>query len=189
MGSDLKALAREAGMLAVSRIVAATGGGNGDGSGSAGAEAEAGAGDPTNGSRSGGTDVSDANADAPDAAAAAAAAAAASNAVALAGAAVTMADFLLAAKTVQPTAKREGFAVVPNVTWSDVGALAEVHTRPLHIPSQSAARPDHTTEGCEPPRVVNGRGAPKRRICLSFPTAPVTPFTHVRPSDIPTHRR
>jgi ribosome biogenesis ATPase len=27
---------------------------------------------------------------------------------------------------VQPTAKREGFAVIPDITWSDVGALAEV---------------------------------------------------------------
>lgn len=39
---------------------------------------------------------------------------------------VEMNDLLIAAKNVQPTAKREGFAVVPNVTWSDVGALAEV---------------------------------------------------------------
>ena len=40
--------------------------------------------------------------------------------------AVTMADFRTALGTVQPCAKREGFAVVPNVTWDDVGALVEV---------------------------------------------------------------
>ena len=39
---------------------------------------------------------------------------------------VCLADFMQAAKSVQPSAKREGFAVVPDVTWKDVGALAEV---------------------------------------------------------------
>jgi ribosome biogenesis ATPase len=39
---------------------------------------------------------------------------------------VTMSDFQGACKSIQPSAKREGFAVVPDVTWSDVGALAEV---------------------------------------------------------------
>ena len=29
-------------------------------------------------------------------------------------------------RQVQPSAKREGFATVPGVTWSDVGALASV---------------------------------------------------------------
>ena len=29
-------------------------------------------------------------------------------------------------KTVQPSAKREGFATVPNTTWADVGALEDV---------------------------------------------------------------
>ena len=41
---------------------------------------------------------------------------------------VCMDDFLDAAKRVQPSAKTEGFAVVPNVTWNDVGALAEVNS-------------------------------------------------------------
>ncbi|KNC85410.1 hypothetical protein SARC_02409 [Sphaeroforma arctica JP610] len=40
--------------------------------------------------------------------------------------AVTMADFELAVKQVQPSAKREGFATVPDVTWADVGALDDV---------------------------------------------------------------
>ncbi|CCM04672.1 uncharacterized protein FIBRA_06858 [Fibroporia radiculosa] len=36
---------------------------------------------------------------------------------------ITFADFTLALKQVQPSAKREGFATVPDVTWTDVGAL------------------------------------------------------------------
>jgi ribosome biogenesis ATPase len=36
---------------------------------------------------------------------------------------ITHSDFSIASKKVQPTAKREGFATVPETTWSDVGAL------------------------------------------------------------------
>ncbi|KZT73524.1 ribosome biogenesis ATPase RIX7 [Daedalea quercina L-15889] len=36
---------------------------------------------------------------------------------------ITSADFHAALKHVQPSAKREGFATVPDVTWADVGAL------------------------------------------------------------------
>lgn len=39
---------------------------------------------------------------------------------------VTMEDFLAAVKKVQPSSKREGFAAIPDVTWGDVGALADV---------------------------------------------------------------
>ena len=37
-------------------------------------------------------------------------------------------DWLLKAalKIVQPSAKREGFATVPGVSWADVGALADI---------------------------------------------------------------
>jgi ribosome biogenesis ATPase len=35
-------------------------------------------------------------------------------------------DFEMAISKVQPSAKREGFAVVPNVTWDDIGALSQV---------------------------------------------------------------
>lgn len=35
-------------------------------------------------------------------------------------------DFLKALPTIQPTAKREGFATVPDVTWANVGALEKV---------------------------------------------------------------
>lgn len=36
---------------------------------------------------------------------------------------ITFADFTIALTQVQPSAKREGFATVPDVTWSDIGAL------------------------------------------------------------------
>jgi len=36
---------------------------------------------------------------------------------------ITAADFKLALKEIQPSAQREGFATVPDVTWSDIGAL------------------------------------------------------------------
>lgn len=39
---------------------------------------------------------------------------------------ITMQDFLTALPKVQPSAKREGFATVPDVTWADIGALDEV---------------------------------------------------------------
>ena len=39
---------------------------------------------------------------------------------------IDMADFDDALKIVQPSAKREGFATVPDVTWDDIGALNEV---------------------------------------------------------------
>lgn len=41
-------------------------------------------------------------------------------------------DFELALKIVQPSAKREGFATVPDVTWADVGALGQVRDE-LHM--------------------------------------------------------
>jgi len=36
---------------------------------------------------------------------------------------ITSSDFTLALKQVQPSSKREGFATVPDVTWTDIGAL------------------------------------------------------------------
>lgn len=39
---------------------------------------------------------------------------------------IEMSDFEKASKSIQPSAKREGFATPPDVTWSDVGALSEV---------------------------------------------------------------
>jgi ribosome biogenesis ATPase len=36
---------------------------------------------------------------------------------------ITLADFLHALKHVQPSAQREGFGTVPDVTWADISAL------------------------------------------------------------------
>ncbi|CAF0726991.1 unnamed protein product [Adineta steineri] len=39
---------------------------------------------------------------------------------------ITMDDFRIALKSVQPSSKREGFATVPDVTFDDIGALKDV---------------------------------------------------------------
>ena len=44
----------------------------------------------------------------------------------LSGLAITAADFDAAVARVQPSVRREGFATTPDVTWADVGSLAEV---------------------------------------------------------------
>jgi ribosome biogenesis ATPase len=44
----------------------------------------------------------------------------------LAPLAITYEDFLTALPTIQPTAKREGFATVPDVSWENVGALSNI---------------------------------------------------------------
>lgn len=44
----------------------------------------------------------------------------------LAPCAITQLDFQAAVKKVQPSVRREGFATTPDVTWGDVGSLAEV---------------------------------------------------------------
>lgn len=61
----------------------------------------------------------------------------------LANLAILMSDFQASLASIQPSAKREGFATVPDVTWEDVGALQDireeltmailVNTRLLHI--------------------------------------------------------
>jgi ribosome biogenesis ATPase len=55
---------------------------------------------------------------------------------------VTMSDFIQASKTVQPSAKREGFAVVPDVTWNDVGALTEIREELFHNILEPIAHPE-----------------------------------------------
>ncbi|CAN3356715.1 ribosome biogenesis ATPase Rix7p [Diutina catenulata] len=45
---------------------------------------------------------------------------------------ITYADFTDALPSVQPTAKREGFATVPDVSWAQVGALGKVRME-LHM--------------------------------------------------------
>ena len=46
----------------------------------------------------------------------------------LTGLAIRAADFDEAVKKVQPSVRREGFATTPDVTWNDVGALADVRS-------------------------------------------------------------
>lgn len=45
---------------------------------------------------------------------------------------ITREDFLTALPTIQPTAKREGFATVPDVSWANVGALSNIRVE-LHM--------------------------------------------------------
>ncbi|KIK70588.1 hypothetical protein GYMLUDRAFT_65810 [Collybiopsis luxurians FD-317 M1] len=45
---------------------------------------------------------------------------------------ISSSDFTLALKHVQPSSKREGFATVPDVTWTDVGALHGIREE-LHM--------------------------------------------------------
>ncbi|KAL5268907.1 hypothetical protein ACHWQZ_G002665 [Mnemiopsis leidyi] len=59
---------------------------------------------------------------------------------------ITLNDFLDAVKHVQPSAKREGFATVPDVSWDDVGALTEIREEltmsilaPVKYPEKFAA--------------------------------------------------
>ncbi|VUG17387.1 RIX7 [Brettanomyces bruxellensis] len=55
---------------------------------------------------------------------------------------ITKADFLSALPMIQPTAKREGFATIPDVTWDHVGALRSVRVE-LHMAIvQPIKRPD-----------------------------------------------
>lgn len=42
--------------------------------------------------------------------------------------AITRNDFLEALKQVQPSAKREGFITVPDVTWNDIGSLQDIRS-------------------------------------------------------------
>ncbi|OBS60225.1 hypothetical protein A6R68_08652, partial [Neotoma lepida] len=42
------------------------------------------------------------------------------------GLCIELNDFVVALAEVQPSAKREGFVTVPNVTWADIGALEDI---------------------------------------------------------------
>jgi ribosome biogenesis ATPase len=74
---------------------------------------------------------------------------------------VIMADFLAAAKNIQPSAKREGFAVVPDVTWNDVGALSSVREELLHNVIEPISHPERFIQlGLEVPAGVLFFGPP-----------------------------
>jgi ribosome biogenesis ATPase len=55
---------------------------------------------------------------------------------------ITPEDFQLALLEVQPSSKREGFATVPDVTWSDIGALTEVREELSMAIVQPLKRPE-----------------------------------------------
>ncbi|CAL1372506.1 unnamed protein product [Linum trigynum] len=55
--------------------------------------------------------------------------------------AITMCDFELAAKMVQPSLTREGFSSVPNVTWDEVGGLDNVRNELKNYVVQSIKNP------------------------------------------------
>nr|CAD7425785.1 unnamed protein product [Timema monikensis] len=74
---------------------------------------------------------------------------------------ISMKDFKAALKRVQPSAKREGFATVPDVTWDDIGALQDIREElemailaPVRYPEQFSSLGLTTTTGvllCGPP--------------------------------------
>ncbi|KAK5781312.1 putative AAA family ATPase RIX7 PWA37_004745 [Arxiozyma heterogenica] len=55
---------------------------------------------------------------------------------------ITYEDFLKALPTIQPTAKREGFATVPDVTWNNVGALSNIRVELNMAIVQPIKRPE-----------------------------------------------
>lgn len=74
---------------------------------------------------------------------------------------VELDDFKQALKSVQPSAKREGFATVPDVTWEDVGSLRNIREElqmsvlaPVRYPEQFAELGISASSGvllCGPP--------------------------------------
>jgi ribosome biogenesis ATPase len=54
-------------------------------------------------------------------------------------------DFLEAAKIVQPSAKREGFATIPDTKWEDIGALEALHSELDMAIFQPIVNPDQFT--------------------------------------------
>jgi ribosome biogenesis ATPase len=55
---------------------------------------------------------------------------------------ITAADFTAALKQVQPSSKREGFATVPDVSWSDIGALHAIREELQMAIVQPMRRPE-----------------------------------------------
>lgn len=74
---------------------------------------------------------------------------------------ITMTDFVEALKVVQPSAKREGFITVPDVTWDDIGSLRDIREElqlavlaPVKFPKKLQALGLHSPSGvllCGPP--------------------------------------
>ncbi|XP_014243739.1 nuclear valosin-containing protein-like [Cimex lectularius] len=74
---------------------------------------------------------------------------------------IGMDDITAAIKTVQPSAKREGFATVPDVTWDDIGSLQDIRNElkmsimmPVKYPTEFSKMGIETPSGillCGPP--------------------------------------
>jgi len=62
------------------------------------------------------------------------------------GLSITQEDFIAAIPKVQPSAKREGFATVPDVTWENVGALSELRERLMLSIVQQIREPEMYSE-------------------------------------------
>lgn len=70
-------------------------------------------------------------------------------------------DFFLALKKVQPSAKREGFVVVPETTWDDIGALEETRNELKRLIVEPILRADlFRKAGINTPRGVLLWGPP-----------------------------
>jgi ribosome biogenesis ATPase len=146
VGADLKALVREAGMIAVSRIIHS----NSDNSGNGSGEELIGSDKPSTGIDIGTNNRKDEentmmilttdgqeeeqqaltqplqSQDPPSVVISSSPLVQAVVPLDYSQASIEMKDFLLAIKSIQPTAKREGFAVAPDISWNDIGALVEV---------------------------------------------------------------
>lgn len=74
---------------------------------------------------------------------------------------ITMKDFTDAVKLVQPSAKREGFITVPDVTWDDIGSMRDIREElqlavlaPVKYPQKLLSLGLHSPSGvllCGPP--------------------------------------
>lgn len=118
VGADLKALTQEAAAVAIKRIISTIEQSPLDAAAGQGTMFEA---QPTGGS----VEAAGLDADA---------------------VAIRAQDFAMALKKIQPSAKREGFAIVPNTQWEDIGALQDVRSElrmavvePLRHPEKFAA--------------------------------------------------
>ncbi|PWA67883.1 cell division cycle 48C [Artemisia annua] len=59
---------------------------------------------------------------------------------------ITMSDFEMAAKLVQPSTRREGFSSIPNVKWEDVGGLDSLRSEFEHYIVERIIYPDEYEE-------------------------------------------
>lgn len=74
---------------------------------------------------------------------------------------ITMDDFVTALKSVQPSAKREGFITIPDTTWDDIGSLTDIREElklailaPVKFPEKLKRLKLHAPAGvllCGPP--------------------------------------